>query len=376
MIEAFFFFFFTFPEREIKGNRGEWSELYAMFKLLADGKVHAGDADMNKLDIFYPVLNIVRNQEHKYAYKTNLESKTIVIYEEDKEIMTLPMSEFEDEAKALLKEILNKPEDSPSFPIPNTSKFMSKIGCDRIKVPSTDKADIQVCIHDISQNLEHDLGFSIKSQLGSPSTLLNASKATNFTYKVTGCNLSDEDIKNINSIAKPNDRIKFLQKIECRLEFVKVDNQTFMNNLLLVDFCMPQFLAECLLKYNFSDGKKSVMNIVSEVAKENPLNYPGKNAADFYAMKMKNVMMAAAMGLMPSKEWNGVYTADGGYLVVRKDGDVVCYHFYNVDEVKNYLYHNTRFENGSRSRHGFGSLYREEDGQVYIKFNLQIRFKK
>ncbi|MBO4806286.1 MAG: HpaII family restriction endonuclease [Paludibacteraceae bacterium] len=30
----------------------------------------------------------------------------------------------------------------------------------------------------------------------------------------------------------------------------------------------------------------------------------------------------------------------------------------------------------SRSRHHFGSLYREEDGNVYIKLNLQIRFCK
>ena len=34
----------------ITGNKGEWSELYALFRLLGEGKVHAGDADLNKLD--------------------------------------------------------------------------------------------------------------------------------------------------------------------------------------------------------------------------------------------------------------------------------------------------------------------------------------
>ena len=80
--------------------------------------------------------------------------------------------------------------------------------------------------------------------------------------------------------------------------------------------------------------------------------------------------------LKPSKEWKGRYDANGGYLVVRKDGEIVCYHFYNRNDIEDYLYHNTRFERGSRTRHNFGSLFREEDGDVYIRLNLQIRFKK
>lgn len=35
---------------ETNGNKGEWSEVYALFKLLADGELCAGDADMNKIE--------------------------------------------------------------------------------------------------------------------------------------------------------------------------------------------------------------------------------------------------------------------------------------------------------------------------------------
>ena len=48
--------------------------------------------------------------------------------------------------------------------------------------------------------------------------------------------------------------------------------------------------------------------------------------------------------------------------------------FYNRNDVEDYLYNNTRFERGSRTRHHYGKLYRENDGKVYIKLNLQIRF--
>ncbi len=33
-------------------------------------------------------------------------------------------------------------------------------------------------------------------------------------------------------------------------------------------------------------------------------------------------------------------------------------------------------EIGDRKKHHFGTLYRGEDGEVYIKLNLQIRFKQ
>ena len=46
------------------------------------------------------------------------------------------------------------------------------------------------------------------------------------------------------------------------------------------------------------------------------------------------------------------------------------------EDIEDYLYYNTRFERASRSRYGFGSLFRGEDGKVYIKLNLQIRFLK
>ena len=57
----------------ITGNKGEWSEIYALFRLLGEGKVHAGDADLNKLDLYYPILNIIREESKKYEYKPDTE---------------------------------------------------------------------------------------------------------------------------------------------------------------------------------------------------------------------------------------------------------------------------------------------------------------
>lgn len=112
------------------------------------------------------------------------------------------------------------------------------------------------------------------------------------------------------------------------------------------------------------------------VAAKNPFGFTGNDIVAFYEHKMKVLLLNAALGMTPSKEWKGRYDANGGYLVVRKDGEIVCYHFYNRNDVEDYLYHNTRFKRGSRTRHNFGSLFKGEDGKACIRLNLQIRFKK
>jgi hypothetical protein len=46
----------------LTGNKGEWSEIYALFKLLGDKNLFAGDADLKKVEnLFYPIIKIIRN---------------------------------------------------------------------------------------------------------------------------------------------------------------------------------------------------------------------------------------------------------------------------------------------------------------------------
>ena len=46
----------------ITANKGEWSELYVLFKLLGEKKIHAGDGQLNKLEIYYPIISILRDE--------------------------------------------------------------------------------------------------------------------------------------------------------------------------------------------------------------------------------------------------------------------------------------------------------------------------
>ena len=75
------------------------------------------------------------------------------------------------------------------------------------------------------------------------------------------------------------------------------------------------------------------------------------------------------------KLWSGKYDANGGYLVVKKDGEILCYHFYDQNRFEDFLFKNAYLERGKTRRHGYASLYRDEDSNVYFKLNLQIRLK-
>ena len=358
----------------LSGNKGEWSEIYTLFKLLGDGKVHAGDADMNKLELYYPILNIIREESKRYEYRPNTDQHIVVIDEDGHEYARISMNRFVQESESLLAEI--KSGGSRSFEIPASEAFMNEIGCTLLKAPSSDKADIHIVIHDLRTNMTPNLGFSIKSQLGSASTLLNAGLPTNILYKIEGVSLSDEDITSINSIKDHLPRMKEIVDRGGRFVYSDVEHQTFKNNLLFLDSCMPEFIAECLVVDSMPNATSMIKGAVEMVAAKNPFGFTGNAIVAFYEHKMKVLLLDAALGMTPSKEWKGRYDANGGYLVVRKDGEIVCYHFYNRNDVEDYLYHNTRFERGSRARHNFGSLFREEDGDVYIRLNLQIRFKK
>jgi hypothetical protein len=79
--------------------------------------------------------------------------------------------------------------------------------------------------------------------------------------------------------------------------------------------------------------------------------------------------------MMPSVVWTGQLATTGGYLVVKDDGEIICYHIYNRNEFENYLLKNTKLETASSTRHEFGVVYKENN-QLYFKLNLQIRFLK
>ena len=233
----------------LTGNKGEWSEIYTLLKLLGEGKVYAGDQDLNKIqDLFYPIIMILRQEKAgKYNYcieETNISIQT----SSGEELLRLPASVFLGEAGKLLNEINN---NDGSFDIPQIEAFMNSIYCYSLKAKSSDKTDIKIVLHDRRTRINSEMGFSIKSQLGGDSTLLNASKATNFHFKIAGGNITDTDVEQINNLNparnKVIERYKAIANKGAYLTFDNIDNVTFRNNLIMLDGDLPTIIAQLLI---------------------------------------------------------------------------------------------------------------------------------
>ncbi len=354
----------------ITGNKGEWSEIYTLFKLLGDGVIHAGDGNLEQIaDLFYPIISILRqekNGEYRYSPK-----KDIVLISSDKEELRIPLSHFQDKAEELFQAI--KQTKTTTFAIPAVEDFMSSVQCEKLKAGSKDKSDIHIIIHDLRTGMMPKLGFSIKSQLGGASTLFNASKTTNVLYTLTDNPLSEEDIEHINSI-KPakgliRERIEAIRQLGADICFQSMVSSTFQNNLILIDSMMPRILDEMLRIY-YLEGISSLREIVALLEERNPLNYDLASGHHFYEYKVKRFLTDIALGMTAGTTWNGHYDATGGYLVVKDDGDILCYHIYNKNDFEDYLLNNVKFDTPSTSRHGFAVV----EDKALFKLNFQLRF--
>lgn len=356
----------------LTGNKGEWSEIYALLKLLGDKKLFAGDATLNKIEsLFYPIIKIIRN-ESGGNFEFLIEGD-IVLISGGKESIRIPVKTFSEEASKLLSLIKNS---SGVFSLPETEAFMNSIYCSSVKAKSTSKTDIRIVIHDQHINQNTELGFSIKSQLGGDSTLLNAGKTTNFIYQILGAEFSESEIEKINDIdtkSKIKDRISAIGNQGGKLVFLTLEQEIFKNNLILIDSLLPDILAEIIYLF-YSSKFSSVKAICEEITSTNPLNFDTQFSHSFYEYKIKRFLTDVALGMMPSKVWTGQYDATGGYLIVKENGDVLCYHIYNRNQFEDYLFENTKLETASSSRHDFGTIYKSVNCELYFKLNLQIRF--
>lgn len=358
----------------LTGNVGEWSEIYTLLKLLGDGKLVPGNENIEKIkDVFYPIIKILRTESNgTFEYFVN---QDIVISSEGKELLRIPMATFKERATFLLEKI--KSNSDRTFAVPEIEAFMNEIKCISLKAGSGTKSDINIVIHDLRTNQTPLLGFSIKSQIGNPSTLLNAGKTTNFIYKINDVNLTDNEIDTINSINSKNkikDRISALIEKGGKFNFIGTEQKIFSNNLTLIDSLLPEIIGE--ITFAFYTGKNSTMkSLVESIQEKNPLKFDTSHDHKFYSYKIKRFLTDIALGMMPSKVWSGEYDATGGYLIVKEDGEVLCYHIYNRNEFESYLLNNTKLDTASSTRHEFGTVFKDNN-ELYFKLNLQIRFIK
>ena len=321
--------------------------------------------------MFFPIMKIIREETRGtlYEYCPNTECAEVEVYLNNEQLLRLPTSIFDSEANYLLSKVNT---GSGAFEVARTESFIRSIYMTRLKAPTSDKSDINMQIRDVNTGYENIVGFSIKSELGSSPTLLNAGKTTNFIYRIH--NITPGDMRRINAIntrTKIVDRISAIMESGGIFEFFRLENETFRDNLRMIDSQMPAIVAEMLYAY-YTGAATAECKALTDYVWQNP-PFPQVFSPEFYKHNVREMLCAIALGMKPATRWDGTDEATGGYIIVKTDGDVLAYHIYNRNSFREYLLRNCKLDRASTSKHDFGYLYKET-GVIKIKLNLQIRF--
>ncbi len=378
------------------GNKGEWSELYVLLKAITDGYVYQSDSKLNKdLNNYY---QIVKGFKDELDYILEFEKNNKIEINKIKRntnvnLKTYSLAEFTRITKVLFQGI--KKGRGSSFGIHKLKDFFDDIELKKASAGATGKQDVKFRIYDHRLSIESDLGFSIKSLIGKKSTLFNTGPGNNFIYNISGGRpieilpFNKKTYKGPRGKSKLTYRIEELEKKGFEFDFFKIQSAQLAMNLKMIDGDLPKIIARMLyLRWKYSIKKLS--KVVDKLEEIDPLDfydsYSGKQK--LYKYKVIRFLTEAAMGMTSETPWHGEYEKFGGVIFVKNDGEILCFHIYDINTLRDYLYRNTFFEQAatgessdvpgtisesSTKNYNYGWLYKDNE-DLKFKINLQVRF--
>ncbi len=358
----------------MKGNKGEWSELYTFFRLLADGKLFSADENLNRTDSFVEIVSILRGDSGTILdFKPNGEASiNIIDSKTDEIILSFKQAVAEDIANKLVEEIAGTSGISKGL-----IETIQGLSIEQVADKTKGKGDINIIIYDPLHGVSSKQEFSIKSFLGSDPTLFNANKTTNITYKVSdssGNPITEDHLKEVNEINTGHKYIKRIARLEelgYEIDFDSYDDETFRLNLQVIDSDLPEIIAH-VVKDKYVSQITKIEEVIEKLRVTNPMSYNLSQGHKFYEYRLVNFLVEAALGMTSKTVWSGKYDVVGGIIIVKPSAELLCYHLIDFNKFKQYLKTASRLDNPSGSKMGYGNVYFKGE-ESFIKLNFQIK---
>lgn len=373
--------------RDKKANKGEWAEVYVLCRLLGEGRLYSADDHMERIPGSYvEVLRVIREEivGEITQYKRRMENGTVEISTADGETILVSTAQFLEKSQALFDYLCEA--RGRSLPAPDgVSGFLDLVKVTKPKAPSTSsvgsfggKTDIVIRMRDVKTALVSTMGFSIKAQFASPPTLYNAGTSTQFLYEVEG--MDDASMREFNSLTRENGNrdwascVEYLKRNGLHARFIGTAKSTTAQNLLFIRESMPSLMA-CLYRHRLLEDTdcKGLPELCSWLEEADPLSYPDKK---MYEKALKDLLMASFSGMTGTRRWDGTEQINGGYIVVKPGGDVLCYHSSDRERFRDYLFRQSFLEYVSCKKFGWGTVSKDPQERYVLPLNGSIRFRK
>ncbi|WP_052592167.1 HpaII family restriction endonuclease [Aureispira sp. CCB-QB1] len=372
MLEYLTFLTNSNPTMKKTKNKGEWTELLVFVKLLAEQKLHLSNAELEPIEDFFKIKKVTTQNLDLEFFIVN-DTIIRIHNKESKKSKEINISEIiNSETLTNLVQVVKN--GKRTFSIPEFEVIQEALGFNVIKGGTRyQKADIALDIEHQTFDKQNE-GFGIKSYLGSKPTLLNASGNTNFIFEIKGIdpNLIDE-INSIDTRTKLLDRILSIENNGGKFHYLGAEKDTMDYNLKMVDSLMPQIVGHILLAF-YKERISSLSKIIDSIDKKGQLNNEiGYGDKTSLIVKVKKLLVDILLGFFAGTKWDGEYESNGT-IVMKNSGDCVGFHIIDVKSLKEYLYQHIKMDTPSTTRHRYGKLYKEKDGKLYFKLNMQMRF--
>lgn len=344
------------------------------------------------------------DKDGSLRYVINPDEKTVDVYIKGELKIHIAREECAEYADGIREAIRNSHTNDGTVDMPDSyAEYLKYIGREDLKASSKDTPDIWLDMPDVRNTSNKPLGFSIKSRLSSHlPTIFNSSGASNLIYEITG-EVTPEKIARLRSMTKdavhdsgPNKGEKFLYPdYPARIGYFKdaglglkfvgaktvrtldnsdieiLDQDPFAKNLMMVDSNMGQILADMTAEVYFN-STPNMEDLVKILDSRDRSGVKPSDAYPFYRKKVQDLLVAMTTAMKAGTIWDGKEGTNGGLIIVKEDGDIVCYHIFDRNDFREFLFKNMKFEIPSNKRY-YSMGIAEEDGKYFVSLNVQIR---
>mgnify|MGYP000720174223 CR=1 FL=1 len=371
-----------------KATKRELGEIYAFFRLLADGKVYMGTPQVQKdMNRCRPVA-LVQREEHDGTRRYYIEAEEVrmvsgevdrngqFVPKEEAEPVAFPRTDFGEAADYILDILKNASGEEVEVP-DGLEGFLDAVRIYDLEAKTDDRTDFKVAFWQADAPLT---GLCVRCRLSPMNPLLDGGRTANLKLEQTGVKFAVPTVNKVNALPEsPNEvaeRMLMIERLGGVLKYSDVADKIFRSNLSMIDLHMGRLLAE-MTRLMWLDGITKVSDLTEELKKLNPLKIKDELITKhrFYEYKVKELLLALAMGMRPAKLYNGTDSAIAGFLFVTGDGEVLCYQRAFRQTFADFLFQNSRLEKGSTEKDKYGYLERE-NGVYYFKLNLKIGLLK
>lgn len=358
-----------------EASKREWSELYAFFRLLADGQVMLGTPNGTPDESKSLKVSKIRREEHDGSRLYIIEEKDVHLLGETVD-RRIPREDFAVVAQLVYDAIREGGKDSEITSPEGVEEFLDEVGIYDLEAKTDDRTDFYVAFWHIDAPL---VGFRSFSRLSGLPSLLDGGRAANLKFEQTGVRFPAPTINKINFLEGPNevlDRMLMIERLGGILKYNDVADKIFRSNLLMIDLHFPRMMAE-MVRIMYYEDITRLTELTERIKEINPLKIKAEliTKHHYYEFKVKQFLLALALGMRPAKLYNGQDSAVEGFVFTDMEGRIMVYHKSERSTFENFLFLNTRLERGSLEKDKYGFLERENN-LFYFKLNLKIGFIK